>query len=131
MERSRYLAGLIGPVMLAFGAALLINRQILPQLVEAAQDTLFIMVAGMLTLLAGLAIVLGHRTWRGWPAIITALGWLAIIGGAARLILPGVVAQIAPLALGHDWILLFAAAVLLILGGFLSFQAFFKRVPVP
>ena len=38
---------------------------------------------------AGLAIVLTHSVWvASWPVLITILGWLMTIGGAARIVCP-------------------------------------------
>lgn len=97
MERSRYLAVLIGVPMLAVSASLLLNRDLVPRMVDViAQDVSLIFIAGIVTLAAGLAIVLSHRSWRGWPAAVTAFGWLAVLGGAARVLFPLQIAEIAP-----------------------------------
>ena len=54
-----------------------------------------IFVAGLLSLTAGLAIVLSHNVWVGdWRVLITIFGWLGVIGGMVRIILPQKVATI-------------------------------------
>jgi hypothetical protein len=132
MERSRYLAGLIGPVMLALAATLLVNRAILPALVETvARDYALIMITGVIALVAGLAILMSHRVWRGWPLIISVLGVLAAVGGLLRLVFPAEVADLAGHVVVAGWPPLVAALLLAAIGAFLTFQAFFKRVPVP
>ena len=90
METSLFLAKLIGPLMLVIGAAMLVNQV---NMREMAADFLehrgLIFLSGLLTLLAGLAIVLTHNVWEaGWPVIITILGWLSVIGGAFRIVFP-------------------------------------------
>ena len=40
-------------------------------------------------MLAGMALVLTHNVWTAdWPLLITLLGWLGVIGGAVRIIVP-------------------------------------------
>ena len=128
MDRSRYLAALIGPVMLALSATIVVNRPILSLLADTvARDYGLIMITGLLALVAGLAILLGHRVWRGWPAIITGLGWLALVSGAVRLVFPAFVADLAPRVVGFPLLPLVVAVVLAGLGAVLTFQAFFKK----
>ena len=55
-----------------------------------------IYLSGVLSLLAGLAIVIAHNRWSGgWPVIITVLGWLMVIGGVIRIVVPQVVQTVA------------------------------------
>ncbi len=77
METSLFLARLMGPAAIVMGAAMLINPV---NMREMANDFLehrgLIFLAGILTLVAGLAIVLTHNVWvAGWPVIITIIGW--------------------------------------------------------
>jgi len=90
MDTSLFLAKLIGPTLLAISAAMLVNQD---NMRDMATDFLehrgLIFLAGILTLLGGLAIVLTHNVWvAGWPVIITIFGWLSVIGGAFRIIFP-------------------------------------------
>jgi hypothetical protein len=46
-------------------------------------------VFGMLTFASGLAVVLGHNDWSNNPAaLVSLLGWLLTIEGAALLLIP-------------------------------------------
>lgn len=48
-------------------------------------------LSGLLSLLAGLAIVNLHNTWcADWRVIVTILGWLMTIGGIIRIVVPQV-----------------------------------------
>jgi hypothetical protein len=90
METSLFLAKLIGPLLLAISAAMLINQD---NMREMAADFLehrgLIFLAGFLTLLGGLAIVLTHNVWElGWPVLITIFGWLSVISGVFRIVFP-------------------------------------------
>lgn len=49
-----------------------------------------LLIVGMIGLIAGLAIVLGHSIWSGGvlPVIVTLVGWLILIRGLLLLFLP-------------------------------------------
>ncbi len=129
MTQSRFLAALVGPTFVALGLSVLINRALLDEVIaHLSSDYLLVIVVGVLTLVAGLAIVTTHRIWKGWPAILTVLGWLAVIGGFLRVVVPGAVAVMAPslFALDGGLMLTFIAVALILLGAFLSWKAFAK-----
>jgi predicted phage tail protein len=44
---------------------------------------------GTLLFVAGVAIVQVHNRWtRGWPVLVTVMGWVAILGGVMRMFAP-------------------------------------------
>jgi hypothetical protein len=90
MPTSIFLAKLMGPVFLAVGAALILNGVAVRALVQEFLDSpALIFLSGLMTLPAGLAIVLTHNVWiADWPILITILGWLLVVGGAVRLVAP-------------------------------------------
>ena len=90
MANSTFLARLMGPLFLAVGIGIFVNGAIYRLLAdEFLRSRALIYLSGLLTMTAGLAIVLTHNVWRpDWTAIITILGWLALIGGAFRIIAP-------------------------------------------
>jgi hypothetical protein len=90
MGNSVFLARLIGPLMLAVGIGIFVNGAIYRMLAdEFLRSRALIYLSGLLTMTAGLAIILTHNVWRAdWPVIITILGWLALIGGAFRIVMP-------------------------------------------
>jgi hypothetical protein len=87
---STYLARLIGPVILAAAVGLFLNREGYKAMAqEFLRSPALIYLSGVLTMLAGVAIVLAHNLWvADWPVLITIFGWLGAIGGAARIALP-------------------------------------------
>ncbi|NJO24288.1 MAG: hypothetical protein HC868_16945 [Sphingomonadales bacterium] len=125
MAYSKLIAGLMGPVLAAMGVALLVNRGLFPAMIgQIADSYALIFLSGILSLLAGIAIVRVHNIWSGWAAIVTVFGWLAILGGLARMWIPQQAAPIA-LAVGNSPAGLQAAgAVVLVLGAFLSYKAY-------
>jgi hypothetical protein len=66
-----------------------------------------------------------HNVWSGgWPVLVTILGWLALVGGLIRILLPTKLAEIAAGFAQHTGLITVAAIVLLVIGGFLSFKAY-------
>src|SRR2546430_5781594 len=56
---------------------------------EFIRNRALMFIAGIITMPAGLAIVLTHNVWvADWRVLITVLGWLAAITGAFRIIAP-------------------------------------------
>jgi hypothetical protein len=126
MAPTKLIAGLIGPLMAAMGIAMLVNRRMFPEMAaQLAQNYAVIFLSGILSLLAGVAIVRVHNLWNGgWPVIVTVMGWLLIAGGLARMWAPQMVAPIATSLGGDATLLPVAGLVSLVLGVFLSFKAY-------
>ena len=126
MAHSKLIAGFIGPVLAAVGCAMLINRELFPIIVDQiSHDYGLILLSGVLSLLAGIAIVRVHNIWSGgWQVIVTVFGWLAIAGGLARMWMPQMAGPIADSFAAGPAALLIAAVVLVALGGFLSYKAY-------
>ena len=125
MNRSRLIAGLVGPTQTAVVVSLLINRGLLATLMLGlGKNPAAILILGIATLVGGLAIVLTHNVWRGWPTVVTLFGWNAVFAGLFRILFPGHIAAFAPNIVASGWALPLAAAILLVLGLFLSLKAF-------
>src|SRR5262249_54875142 len=90
MSTSIFLARLMGPIMLAVGIGMLVNGATYRKLAEdALRSPVLIYLSGLLTMTAGMAVVLAHSVWApDWRVVITILGWLAVFGGATRIICP-------------------------------------------
>src|SRR5262245_48355437 len=126
MTQSKLIAGLIGPLMVAMGVAVLLNRNLFPALmVQVARDVGLIFLSGVLLLLAGIAIVRVHNVWTGgWRIVVTVLGWLAILSGLVRMLFPQFAAPIVESLGANATALLLAGLVVLALGAFLSYKAY-------
>ena len=125
MEHSKFIAGLVGPVALALGGSMLINGEIFPAMLQQIQNNFpLIVISGVLALVAGLAIVRTHPIWSGWPVVLTILGWLLVIGGLMRIVLPRQMAELAAGLSPNPVFLTIPAAVLCLVGAFLSYKAY-------
>ena len=86
-----FLGRLLGLFFLLMGLAMLFNRH---STVEAAidftHDPPALMIAGMIALASGLAIVLSHNVWSGGAlaVVVTLLGWIFLIRGLLILSVP-------------------------------------------
>ena len=76
-----------------------------------------IYLSGLLTMTAGMALILNHNVWAAdWRVLITILGWLAAIGGALRLFAPSYLIKTAHAMLSRPQFPTIAAAIWVALG---------------
>jgi vacuolar-type H+-ATPase subunit I/STV1 len=69
---------------------MMLHKQAFVEMVTGLlRDPLMMFVLGLLTLIAGLAMVLAHNIWSGGvlPVVVTILGWLTLAKGLMFLIL--------------------------------------------
>ena len=128
MTTSIFLARLIGPVALTIGIALLINRAGFRALANDFMASPALMfLAGVITLPAGLAIVLTHNVWTAdWRVLITLLGWLALLSGIVRIVWPGATAAKGRRMLTNPMTLLAGAAIYIAAGAVLCFFGYIR-----
>mgnify|MGYP001399066792 FL=1 len=128
MANSVFLARLIGPLMLAVGIGIFVNGAVYRLLAdEFLRSRALIYLSGLLTMTAGLAIILTHNVWRAdWPVLITVLGWLAAIGGAFRIIAPQGTEKVGRAMLKHKHGITIAGVVWLAVGAILCFFGYVR-----
>lgn len=84
---TKYLARLIGIFIIAVEATMLASRN---DIIEAmVGDHSTIVVMAMISLAAGIAMVLAHNIWSGGalPVVVTLVGWLMLGKGVLLLLL--------------------------------------------
>ena len=128
MQRSIFLAKLIGPLLAAIGLALIFNSDTFRLMAgEFLKSYSLIYIAGLLALTAGLAIVNTHNEWTAdWRVVITLLGWLCVIGGIVRIVFPRTVEALGTSMIAtasNTWII-GEGVVFLALGAWLSFMGY-------
>ncbi len=123
MERSHFLAKLIGPVFIAGGVGMLFNTAVYRAMFERAlHDHMVIYLSGVLALVVGLAIVSVHNDWKWhWPLIITIIGWLALFGGVVRMVAPQVIEAIGLSVLSAPNFFIIDGAAAVLFGVLLSY----------
>ena len=127
METSIFLARLIGISYLVMAVSMLLNRARFLAMVDEVADTPFlILLAGMMSLLAGLAIILTHNIWTSdWRVVITLFGWLVFIAGIFRIVFPDRAIALGRSMVKSDIAMTAALIFSFLLGGWLSYQGFF------
>jgi len=90
MATSLFLARLLGPLLLAVGAGILVNPKPFRTMAsEVIGSVTLVYLFGLIDFAAGLAIVLVHNVWTpNWRVLITLIGWLMLIRGAVRILAP-------------------------------------------
>ena len=123
MERSRFIAKLIGPVCISGGLGMLFNTDVFKNMFERGlHDHLLIYLAGFIALTGGLAIVVLHNKWEwDWTLIITLFGWLAVIGGIVRMVAPQLVEEYGLRIIAHNTFFLVDGWIAVLLGVLLSY----------
>lgn len=85
-----YLAKLMGAYSLFAAAWLMWRREAALGLVDRiSNDPVFESMIGTLRLVVGLAIIVGHNRWGGaLEALVSLIGWIALMSGIATMFLP-------------------------------------------
>jgi hypothetical protein len=122
---SKMIASLAGPTALALGLSMLVNRDMYPLLAQQVAGSLpFLILSGVVALVAGLAIIRVHNVWTSsWHTVVTILGWLLIFGGISRIVLPRQLSAFA-MGLGPDATFMLAPAIIVsAAGAFLTYKS--------
>lgn len=114
MATSRAIAQLAGPTIVAVTLSELFH---LPMWATSVPTVTYL--NGALLFLAGVAILRVHNLWvRGWPVLVTLVGWACALGGLYRMFAPR--AQQAPAELPSY----VGLALLCALGGLLTYKGY-------
>lgn len=124
MELSIFLAKLLGLYMLLIATIWLVHKNRFDASIkEIISSKGLIAFSGVMNIILGLAIAIGHPIWQlGWMGLITLLGYIMIFSGIARLVFTEEVQKhmLNITSKGR----LIVISVLIILGGFLTYSGF-------
>ncbi len=119
MATSRQIAGLIGPTLIVLTISETINIHI-----WAANIAPAIYLNGALLFVAGLSIVHAHNLWvRGWPVMVTLVGWFVMLLGLFRMFAPELQLRGAQ----NTSAVIAGTMIVLAIGIFLTFKAYWSR----
>lgn len=124
MANSRQIAGLLGPTL----CAVLVSEfpLVQPHLYDA-QTPPGVYLSGVLTFVAGLAIVRAHNLWvRAWPVLITLAGWFLLILGLIRMFAAGQYRQASAGVSSTTFMVL--EGILLVIAVVITYQGY-RRLP--
>ena len=127
MQTSIFLAQLIGPVLLTGSISLFVNGERQGAMArEFLESPPLIYLSGIIVMTAGLAIVLYHNVWAlDWRVLITLVGWMALIGGAFRILFFDEVEKIGEKMLDKPWGLTIGGVVWLVIAVVLIYFGYF------
>jgi putative exporter of polyketide antibiotics len=129
--RTIFLSRLIGLYCIVIALSMMTRRQATVETVTALlQNPSMMLVVGIITLAAGLAVVLAHNIWSGGALVIvvTLVGWMTLIKSLFFLFLPPEME--ARLFLGHlhyGQLFYLYTAISLVLGVCLTYGGFRSR----
>jgi hypothetical protein len=128
MANSIFLAKLMGPVALVIALSLFMHAKSYQAMAqEFLHSPALIFLSGLLTMTAGLAVVLTHNVWvANWPVLITLFGWLATVGGAVRIAFPDQVRTMGESMLRKPTAMTVGGAIWLAIGLVLCFFGYFR-----
>jgi hypothetical protein len=89
--RTQFLSRLLGLYCIIIAVAMLAHKDATLETITAlVHDRPLIFIVGVITLFAGLAMVLVHNVWSGGAAaiVVTILGWVTLIKALLFLLLP-------------------------------------------
>jgi vacuolar-type H+-ATPase subunit I/STV1 len=127
-NQTRLLSKLLGLYCIIIAVAMVIHQKATLETITAlVHDRPAMFVVGVITVLAGLAMVLVHNIWSGGAAqvIVTLVGWVTLIKGSLFLLLSPVAAVDFYLGTLHYAQLFYMyAAFSLVLGVYLVYAGF-------
>ncbi len=112
VTNSARIAGLLGPSLIAVTVTEWLNIGVF---IDAAGPSFgpHVYLNGTLLFIGGLAIVRAHNHWvRGWPVLVTLVGWFIMLAGLGRMVAPLSAQQF-----GQNPISLYGSLVLLLVIG--------------
>lgn len=91
-ETTLFLSRIIGPVMVVLAVGIMANHNFYKKLyMELEKSPLPVLLAGILTLVSGILIVMKHNFWTSAAEIVVSLfGLLLLVKGLFWLLIPGV-----------------------------------------
>lgn len=113
---SRKIAALMGPAMIAITLSEMVNIHI-----WAGNTAAGVYFNGAVLFVVGLAIIRAHNLWvRGWPVVVTVMGWVLMLLGLFRMFFPELQLQAAQHASGT----IMEIIPVMLVGMFLTYKAY-------
>ncbi|MGA7767052.1 MAG: hypothetical protein WCA27_12625 [Candidatus Sulfotelmatobacter sp.] len=130
-SRTIFLSRLIGLYCILIGLSMMTRRQATVETVTALlQNPMMTLIVGVITLAAGLAMVLAHNIWTGGAlvVVVTVVGWIALIKSLFFLFLsPEMEAGLFLGQLHYRQLFYLYTAISLVLGAYLTYSGFTSR----
>jgi len=130
-SRTVFLSRLIGLYCFLAALSMMIRKETIIETVRALlHDSPLMFIVGILTLAAGLAMVIAHNVWSGGApmVIVTLVGWLTLAKGLLFLFLsPEAEADLFFSKLHYERLFYVYVAISLVIGIYLIYEGFRSR----
>lgn len=126
MELSFFLAQLIGLSLVIVALAGLVRpRLIIEAIRDFDQESFSTLAIGVMTIMAGLAVVISHNVWEGsWRSLVTIMGWGALLKGCTYLVAPDFLVGTGKAVMRDRSLTRALLVVVLLLGMYLAYKGF-------
>jgi hypothetical protein len=133
--RTLFLSRLIGLYCILIGLSMMTHSQATVETVTALlQNPSMTLILGVITLAAGLAMVLAHNIWSGGTlvVVVTLVGWMALVKSLFFLFLPPEMeTRLFLQQLHFQQFFYLYSAISLVLGVYLTYEGFKSRSHQP
>ena len=121
-----WISKFLGPLMLVLSIPMIITPTSLQETTRRfLADRPLVLISGVLAMTAGLSIVNTHNVWvLDWTLIVTLFGWALVLGGALRIVAPGVVDKVGSEMMDRPTMTRIVGAFWALLGAFLTFKGY-------
>ena len=126
MDTSLFLAKLMGPMLLLMGLFVTIQPGRMARIgQEFLESDALLFMSGIIALPVGLAIVITHNVWvADWRVLITLFGWIAILAGIARILMPDAMRSVGRSMTENTVLIAVPGVLMALLGAYLAYQGF-------
>ena len=120
------LAQIWGPILLALGVGVYLSPSYYVKVYRNLEnETLAVMMAGIAALAVGIVQVMYHNVWATLPEIVLSLlGWATLLKGLMLLAYPKMANDFGDMVAEGNFFRI-AAGVSIVLGGYLTYLAYF------
>lgn len=90
MDISLFLSKALGLYLVIMSVGMVINaRTIKPIMIDIMNHPALVVVTGIIAMIIGVLIVISHNVWTlDWRIVITIMGWISLIKGTMRVVIP-------------------------------------------
>lgn len=125
--RTTFLSRLIGPYCILVPLSMLTHKEASMAAVNAlVHNAPSMLLLGVFTLAAGLAMVIAHNVWLGGavPVVVTLIGWITLVKGLLFLFLPPEAVTDLLELLHYQQLFPGFAAISILIGAYLTYGGF-------
>ena len=128
MDISLFLSKALGLYFVVFSLGMLLNaKRLKPLLMKILDTPALLFISGLVALILGILILVGHNIWEAnWKLIITLSGWLALVKGVILVFFPQLLVTTSKKWLQNKAAYYSTSGILFLIGIYLWYIGYFK-----